>query len=144
VLYLLARGMAAEDVSDLLHHRSGLLGLSGISDDMQTLLDSTRPQAAEAVDYFCYRVSREIGSLAAVLAGLDVLVFTGGIGEHAALVRRQICEAASWLGVAIDIEANQASARDITASHSKIAVFVIPTDEEFMIAQHTLTTIRSS
>jgi len=144
VLYLLARGMAAEDVSDLLHHRSGLLGLSGISDDMQTLLDSTQPEAAEAVDYFCYRVSREIGSLAAALAGLDVLVFTGGIGEHAALVRRQICEAAGWLGVAIDIEANQASVRDITASHSKVAVFVIPTDEEFMIAQHTLTTIRSS
>lgn len=144
VLYLLARGMQAEEIADLLHHQSGLLGLSGISDDMQTLLTSTRPEAAEAVAYFCYRITRELGSLAAALSGLDVLVFTGGIGEHAAAVRQQICDAAAWLGVAIDADANRDDVPDITAGHSKVSVLVIPTDEELMIARQTLTAIRSS
>jgi acetate kinase len=142
VLYLLAGGMSAEDVSNLLHHQSGLLGMSGISDDMQTLLASTQTEASEAIAYFCYRVSRELGSLAAALGGLDALVFTGGIGEHAAPVRSQICERAAWLGVTIDEAANQANARCISLKASAVSVWVIPTDEEHMIAQHTLTTIR--
>ena len=143
VLYLLARGMSTDEVSDLLHHRSGLLGLSGISDDMQTLLASSQPEAAEAVAYFCYRVSRELGSLAAALAGLDALIFTGGIGEHAVEVRKRICDDAAWLGVAIDAAANRDNALDISANDSQVAVWVIPTDEEHVIAQHTLTMIHN-
>ena len=144
VLYLLDQGMPATEIGELLHRRSGLLGMSGISDDMQTLLASEEPAAAEAIGYFCYRIGRELGSLAAALAGLDALVFTGGIGERAAPVRAQICEAANWLGVRIDEQANQRDAMDITARDSQVAVRVIPTDEESIIARHTLTTIRGS
>ena len=141
VLYLLERGMTTDEISDLLNHQSGLLGLSGISDDMRTLLASADPAAAEAVDYFCYRISRELGSLTAALGGLDVLVFTGGIGEHAAPVRARIGEAAAWLGLEIDPQANQANALHISSANSKISVWVIPTEEELMIARHTATLI---
>jgi len=141
VLYLLERGMTTDEISDLLNHQSGLLGLSGISDDMRTLLASADPDAAEAVDYFCYRISRELGSLTAALGGLDVLVFTGGIGEHAAPVRARIGEAAAWLGLEIDPQANQANALHISSANSKISVWVIPTEEELMIARHTATLI---
>ena len=137
VLYLLERGMSGQAISNLLHHQSGLLGLSGISDDMQTLLSSSQPAAAEAVEYFCYRISRELGSLAAALGGLDALVFTGGIGERATSVRARICDAAAWLGLCIDESANQANALDISARNSKVAVWVIPTDEEQTIARQT-------
>lgn len=141
VLYLLERGMTTDEISDLLNHQSGLLGLSGISDDMRTLLASADPDAAEAVDYFCYRISRELGSLTAALGGLDVLVFTGGIGEHAAPVRARIGEAAAWLGLEIDPQANQANALHISSVNSKVSVWVIPTEEELMIARHTATLI---
>ena len=141
VLYLLERGMSAAEIAKLLHHQSGLLGLSGISDDMQTLLVSSQMEAAEAVEYFCYRINRELGSLAAALAGLDALVFTGGIGEHAAAVRARICDAAAWLGVRIDASANQVNAIDISAHDSSVSICVIPTDEEDIIARQTLTTI---
>jgi len=144
VLYLLERGMNGTEISNLLHHQSGLLGLSGISDDMQTLLSSSQAAAAEAVEYFCYRISRELGSLAAALGGLDALVFTGGIGERATTVRARICDTAAWLGVSIDESANQANALDISASNSKVAVWVIPTDEEQTIARETLTMISST
>jgi acetate kinase len=137
VLYLLAQGMNAQEISDLLHHQSGLLGLSGISDDMQILLNSIENEAAEAVDIFCYRVSRELGSLAMALGGLDVLVFTGGIGEHAASVRANICQAAGWLGVEIDTDANQANALQISSSTSRVSVWAIPTDEEHVIVRQT-------
>ena len=93
------------------------------------------------VEYFCYRINRELGSLAAALAGLDALVFTGGIGEHAAAVRARICDAAAWLGVRIDASANQVNAIDISAHDSSVSVCVIPTDEEDIIARQTLTTI---
>ncbi len=136
VLYLLQNGMSSADISDLLHHQSGLLGMSGISDDMRTLLSSAEPVAADAVDYFCYRISRELGSLTAALGGLDAVVFTGGIGEHAASVRARICEAAAWLGLAIDADANQADATQINTTNSKVTVWVIPTNEELMLAQH--------
>lgn len=141
VLYLLQQGMPAQVISDLLHHESGLLGLSGISDDMQTLLASPQSSAKEAVEYFCYRASRELGSLAAALQGLDALIFTGGIGEHAPLVRSRICDAAAWLGVVLDESANATNATTINAAHSPVAVRVIPTDEEYIIAQHTFAII---
>lgn len=143
VLYLMERGMTAEAISSLLHHQSGLFGLSGISDDMQTLLASTQPEAVEAIEFFCYRISREVGSLTAALAGLDALVFTGGIGEHAAAIRARICEATAWLGIQIDNQANAVNALKISADHSKVSVWVIPTDEEQIIARHSLSTIRA-
>lgn len=138
VLYLLARGMSSDAIADLLHHQSGLQGLSGISGDMRILLASSAVEAAEAVEYFCYRISRELGSLAAALGGLDALVFTGGIGEHAAPVRAKVCQASTWLGINIDPEANQANALQISAAGGKVSVWVMRTDEEEVIARHTI------
>jgi acetate kinase len=139
VLYLLdQRGMTAGEVSHLLYRSSGLLGVSGISDDMRTLLASDDPHAREAVELFVYRIGRELGSLAAALGGIDALVFTGGIGEHAAEIRRLVCEQASWLGVGLDPGANAviSGAGRISAADSKVSVWVIPTDEDLMIARH--------
>ena len=138
VLYLLReRGMTVDEVSDLLHHQSGLLGLSGISGDMRTLLASNSQHAAEAIALFIQRIHRELGSLAAALGGLDALVFTGGIGEHAAPVRAAICHAAAWLGIALDENANCVHAGRISTDDSRVSVWVIPTDEERLIARHT-------
>ena len=137
LLHLLNQGMDLKTLNDLLYHQSGLLGVSGISNDMQTLLDSKAQSAAEAIDLFVYRIGRELGSLAAALGGLDALVFTGGIGEHAAPIRAKVGETAAWLGVQIDAVANEQSAYKISASNSQVSVWVIPTDEEKMIAQHT-------
>ena len=130
------RGMCARDLERLLYHRSGLLGVSGISSDMRTLLASDDPRAKLAVELFCYRAGRELGSLAAALGGLDALVFTGGIGEHAAPVRAAIVRGAGWLGLALDEAANAAGKRRITADTSKVPAYVVPTDEELMIARH--------
>lgn len=138
VLYLLENGMTVNEISDLLHHHSGLLGLSGISGDMRTLLSSSATNAAEAVDYFCYRICCELGSLTAALGGLDAVVFSGGIGEHAAPVREKICRDSAWLGVKISESANQENALQISADTSKVSVWVIPTDEEQIIARHTM------
>ena len=137
ILYLLEQGIAIREISDLLYHQSGLLGLSGMSGDMRTLLSSDDPDANEAVTYFCYRVNRELGSLTAALGGLDAVVFTGGIGENAVEIRERICQMAAWLGLAIDTQANQEHALRISMDHSRIAVWVIPTDEEKVIAQNT-------
>jgi acetate kinase len=138
VLYLLQqKGMTAEAVADLLYHESGLYGVSGISDDMRTLLASPDPHAAEAIDLFVYRIGRELGSLAAALGGLDVLVFTAGIGEHAAEIRRRVCTDATWLGIALDDTANASSGPCLTRRGSKAAAWVIPTDEDLMIARHS-------
>jgi acetate kinase len=138
ILYLLSeRGMSVPEVSDLLYHRSGLLGVSGISHDMRELLSSDSPDAARAIDLFVYRIGRELGSLAAALGGLDALVFTAGIGEHATAIRARVCEAASWLGVTLDEAANQRGGPRISADGSAVSVWVIPTDEEQMIARHT-------
>jgi len=137
VLYLIQQmGMSAEAVGDMLYHASGLLGVSGISDDMRTLLASTDPHAAAAIDLFVYRIGRELGSLAAALGGLDALVFTGGIGEHAAEIRRRVCAEAGWLGVTLDAAANAAGAARITIPDSRTSVWVIPTNEDLMIALH--------
>lgn len=138
VLYLLReRGMSLDEVTDLLYHRSGLLGVSGVSHDMRELLKSDSPAAAEAIDLFVYRIGRELGSLAAALGGLDALVFTAGIGEHAAPIRARLCEDARWLGVRLDPDANQRGGPRISAADSRVPVWVVPTNEELMIARHT-------
>lgn len=137
VLYLLQqKGMTADAVSDLLYHDSGLLGVSGISDDMRTLLASDRSSAEEAVALFVYRIGRELGSLAAALGGLDALVFTAGIGEHAPEIRDRVCRSAAWLGVALDEVANRAGGPCITRPGSRASGWVIATDEDLMIARH--------
>ena len=139
ILYLLQNeGMDAAGIEDLLYRRSGLLGLSGISADMRQLLESDRQEAAEAVEYYVYRAVREAGSLTAALGGLDAFVFTAGIGENAAPVRAAICERLAWLGITLDPEANARNAGCITTADSQVPVYVIPTNEELMIAQHTL------
>ncbi|NKX63364.1 MULTISPECIES: acetate/propionate family kinase [Stappiaceae] len=138
VLYLLTtKGMSPDAVSDLLYKQSGLKGLSGISQDMRTLTQSDDPKAAEAIDYFVFRIRRELGGMAAVLSGLDTVVFTGGIGENAALVREKVCAGQEWLGLEIDPVRNDAGAEIISTDTSSINVLVIPTDEEAMIRRHT-------
>ena len=138
VLYLMDElRMDVRAIEKLLYRESGLLGVSGISSDMRTLLASDAPRARFAVDLFCYRAGRELGSLAAALGGLDALVFTGGIGEHAAPVRAQVVAGAEWLGLELDPDANARHATRITTSDSDVHAYIIPTDEELMIARHT-------
>ena len=138
VLYLMEeKGMSAAAISDLLYQSSGLLGVSGLSDDMKTLLASDRPEAEEAVGLFVYRICRELGSLAAALGGVDALVFTAGIGEHAPEIRRRVSEGACWLGLELDETANVGGGPRISSRSSKTSAWVIPTDEDLMIARHT-------
>ena len=144
LLYLMDyRGMDAARLAALLYKESGLLGVSGLSQDMRTLLASDKAEAREAVELFCYRIVRELGSLAAALEGLDALVFTGGIGEHAAAVRERVCRGANWLGVVFDDVGNARHARVISRQESRVAVLTIPTNEEWMIAQHTANLVAS-
>ena len=134
VLYLMDQeGMDAQAISDLLYRQSGLLGLSGISNDMRVLEASDDPRAREAIDYSCFRIRREIGAMAAALEGLDGLVFCGGIGEHSAATRAQVCAGMGWLGLSLDPAANAADAREIGTG--KARVLVIPTNEEIVIAR---------
>jgi acetate kinase len=138
VLYLIAqKGMAPAAVERLLYRDCGLKGLSGVSNDVRDLLQSADPRARLALDYFAYRIARELGALAATLGGLDGLVFTAGVGENAPPVRADVCRRAAWLGVSLDAAANASGARRISSADSKVAVLVIPTDEESMIARHT-------
>ncbi len=138
MLYLMREeGMDEAALADLIYNRSGLLGLSGISSDMATLLENGSPAARQAVELYCYRIAREIGSLAAALGGLDALVFTGGIGEHATPVRDAVCRGSAWLGVELDAAANAAGGPRISTGASRVAAWVIPTNEELMIARHT-------
>jgi acetate kinase len=144
LLYLMReKRMSADAIEDLLYRRSGLLGVSGISSDMRALLASSSPRANEAIDLFCYRATREIGSLVAALGGLDVLVFTAGIGERSSAVRARLCERLAWLGAAIDESANQANQAVISQASSALTVCVIPTNEEAVIARHTAVVINS-
>jgi acetate kinase len=144
VTYLMrAHAMTAAEMEDLLYHRCGLLGVSGISGDMRTLIASDDPRAREAVELFVFRAAREIGALAASLGGLDGLVFTAGIGEHAPDIRERICARCGWLGLVLDATANRAGLRRISAAASRLCVYVIPTDEEAMIARHTLSHLGS-
>lgn len=131
-------GMDAAAVEKFLYKQSGLLGISGISGDMRELEESSAPEAAEAIDYFVYQIVKFIGAYMAVLGGLDALVFTAGIGENAPLVRAKVCEQLAWLGVALDSAANEKNGPRITTADSRVSVWVIPTNEELMIAQHTL------
>jgi len=125
-------------LEDLLYNRSGLLGVSGISSDMRELLASDRPEAEEAVAFFCYRIARQLGSLAAALGGLDGLVFTGGIGENAGQVRARVLTSSAWLGLRLDKKANQNGNARITLPDSQTRAWVVPTGEEAAIARHTL------
>jgi acetate kinase len=137
VLYLLRHeGMDATAIEQLLYERSGLLGVSGISSDMRTLLQSGEPSAAAAVDLFVYRIGRELGSLAAALGGVDAIIFTGGIGEHAAPIRARVCNDAAWLGVTLDEAANTRHGPRISRAGARVSAWVIPTDENRMVALH--------
>ena len=137
VLYLFQTlGLSAKEVESMLYKRSGLLGISGISNDMRVLLERSEPEARLAVDYFIYRIAREIGALAAVLGGIDALVFTAGIGENSPVIRQKICKASAWLGIELNEAANEGRDVCITDSQSKVSAWVIPTDEELMIARH--------
>ncbi len=145
VLHLQAQeGMSATDVEKLLYHQSGLLGVSGLSSDMRDLHRSDDPRAAEAIDLFVWRAVREIGALVAVLGGLDGLVFTAGIGENDPLIRAAICARLGWLGVTIEPQANRANATRIAMPGSAVELRVIPTDEERMIALHTIETLAAA
>ncbi|NOT12246.1 MAG: acetate/propionate family kinase [Methylococcaceae bacterium] len=138
IIYLMDHyHMDARAVERLLYHQSGLLGVSDISNDMRTLVASGDPRALEAIDLFVYRIGREIGSLAAALGGLDALVFTGGIGEHSAVIRAKVCHQAAWLGLEIDNIANENAATRISTVDSKLSAWVVATDENLMIARHT-------
>ena len=138
ILYLLQHeGMSVQEVQALLWNRSGLLGVSGLSSDMRELMSSRTPAAKEAIDLFVYRIGRELGSMAAALGGLDALVFTGGIGEHAAEIRARVCRDARWLGVALDDDTNQTGGPRISRPDSATSAWVIPTDENLMVARHT-------
>ena len=145
LLYLMdEHGMDARAIETLIYKRSGLLGVSGISSDMRELLQSDHPHAREAIELFCYRIGRELGSLAGALGGLDAVVFTAGIGEHAAPIRDRVCRDASWLGLALDTAANARHGPRISSPDSRIAAWVIATDEEHMIALHTRDLLQSA
>ena len=129
--------LQASEVETILYKKSGLLGISGISNDMRELDGSDDPRARLAVEYFVYQAAKHVGALAAVLGGVDALVFTAGIGEHSATIRRRICEASAWLGLALDPAANERHGPRISRSDSRVSAWVIPTNEELMIARHT-------
>ena len=137
LLYLMAElAMDHDQLQDLLYHQSGLLGVSGISSDMRTLEASNAPHAKDAVALFVHAIKRELGALAAVLGGLDGIVFTAGIGENSALVRERVCRDAAWLGVELDEDANRDGIGRISTAASAVSAWVIPTDEEVVIAEH--------
>ena len=138
ILYLFqVLGLSAKDVETILYKKSGLLGISEISNDMRNLLESSAPAARLAVDYFVYQTAKQIGALAAVLGGVDGLVFTAGIGENSAEIRRRICQASAWLGLDLDEKANASRGPRISAQGSRVSAWVIPTNEELIIARHT-------
>jgi len=142
VLYLFQNlGLSAKDVETILYKRSGLLGISGTSNDMRDLLGSNQPAARLAVDYFVYRAAKEIGALTAVLAGIDALVFTAGIGENSPEIRSRICDASAWLGIEMDTNANGTKQQRISRAGSRVSAWVIPTNEELIIARHTGTVL---
>ena len=136
--------MSAKDVETLLYKKSGLLGISGISNDMRDLLASDAPPARLAIDYFVYRAAKEIGALSAALGGLDALIFTAGIGERSAPIRKRICDASRWLGLELDDTANDAGGPAITKGGSRVRAWVIPTNEEKVIARQTWSVLHAT
>jgi len=144
VLYLLTeKGMSAKEIERLFYHDSGLKGLSGISNDVRDLLASSDPRAKRALDYFVYRIALFTGMLAAAMGGIDGFVFTAGIGENAPVIREAVAQRLTWLGLELDPEANAKGTGRISAKGSRVACYVIPTDEELMIARHTLRVLRA-
>jgi len=138
LVYLMdTKGLDARGIENLIYRESGLLGVSGISSDMRKLRSSQEPRAAEAIELFVYRIIREIGSLAAALGGLDGLVFTGGIGENDTEIRAEVMAGCRWLGLIADDVRNTEKAARISCDTSRVSAFVVPTDEERMVAQHT-------
>jgi acetate kinase len=138
LLYLMdERAMDARAIETLIYKQSGLLGVSGVASDMRKLLASDEPRARLAVDLYVYRIGRELGSLAAALGGLDALVFTAGIGENSTTIRERVCHDAAWLGLQFDREANERGGPRISTQGSRVSAWVIPTNEELMIARHT-------
>jgi acetate kinase len=138
VLYLLQeKGMSAEQITDLLYRHSGLKGLSGLSQDMRELEAAGTREAAQAIDYFVFRIRCELGAMAAILSGIDAVVFCGGIGEHAWRIRERVCQGFEWLGIELDPVRNQTGETVVSSDRSRVRVFVIQTDEEMMIARHT-------
>ncbi|MGL4236078.1 acetate/propionate family kinase [Tabrizicola sp.] len=136
LLYLMdQKGMTATEISDLLYKKSGLLGLSGLSNDMRTLEAAGTPEAMQAIDYFVFRCQRELGAMAAALSGIDAVVFCGGIGENSRLIRARICERLDWMGIEIDHARNAANERVISSDIARTTVMVIPTNEELVIAR---------
>ncbi len=144
IFYLARQGQALDDIENMLYHRSGLLGVSGISGDVRVLLTSPDPHARAAIELFTYRVACEAGALISALQGLDGLIFTAGIGENAPAIREAICAHLAWLGIRLDAAANAQGATCISAPDSTVEVRVIPTDEESMIAQHMLCVLGDS
>jgi acetate kinase len=145
ILYLMdQRKLDVRAVERLIYNESGLLGVSGISSDMRTLLGSADPRARLAIDLYVYRIRRELGSLAGALGGLDALVFTAGIGENAPVIRERICHDAEWLGLTVDVAANATGGPRISAPGSPVSAWVIPTNEELMIARHTRRVLESA
>jgi len=145
ILYLIDElKMDARAIEKLIYQESGLLGVSEVSSDMRTLLKSSEPRAQFAVDLFIYRIGRELGSLAAAIGGLDALIFTGGIGEHGAVIRERVCRDAHWLGVELDTTANAGDGPRISTESSSVSVWTIPTNEELMIARHTRRVIETA
>jgi acetate kinase len=143
ILFLLRQGMAVDELEKLLYQKSGLLGISGISNDVRALLASDKQSAADAIEYFAYRIVREIGSLTAALGGLDALVFTAGIGENSPVIRQRVCDALSWLGIELDSQANAGGRGRISRGIAAPSVWVIPTDEEAVIAAATAEVVLS-
>jgi acetate kinase len=143
VLYMLEQGMSAPEITNILYKESGLKGLSGLSADMRELEDADTVEARQAIEYFVFRIRREAGGLAAILKGLDAFVFCGGIGENAWHVRERVLEGMEWIGIELDREANRINAPVISSERSRVKVFIIPTNEEAMIARHTLDVINA-
>jgi acetate kinase len=142
ILYLMDElEMNARAIEKLIYQQSGLLGVSGVSSDMRALLASAEPGAKTAIDLYVYRIGRELGSLAAALGGLDAVVFTAGIGENSAELRERICNEATWLGLDLDAGANRGGETRISRPGSRVGAFVVPTNEELMIARHTRTVL---
>jgi acetate kinase len=145
VLYLMAeKGLSAVQVQSFLYQECGLKGLSGVSNDVRELLESPSPGAAFALDHFVYRIGLYAGMLAAALGGLDAFVFTAGIGERSAVMRARIAEKIAWLGAELDTVANAADKSSISQSTSRVGLYVVPTNEELMIARHTLALVSSA
>ncbi|CAM5764334.1 acetate kinase [Labrys miyagiensis] len=143
VLYLMqAKGMSADEIAEMLYKESGLKGLSGLSHDMRELEAADTREARQAIEYFVFRIRRELGGLAAVLEGLDAIVFCGGIGENAWQVREFVLEGMAWLGVELDRVANRAGHQVVSSERSRVRVFIIPTNEEAMIARHTVSALQ--